>query len=135
MLRKIVLVAALALTLVSMLIPEQRTAPYLREAAARYQADLLLVMQPSCRSFERYRVLRSEQSRAWCVVEAVLLDLRTGLVPFVATATQNFDAEQSPDDFGFRETILRAQIDALDEALAEISGAVTVFLDQSAAGA
>ncbi|MCH7830604.1 MAG: hypothetical protein IIB75_08610 [Proteobacteria bacterium] len=42
----------------SILIPKTRTVPHLREAAARYQADLLLVYRSYCMSFERYRFFR-----------------------------------------------------------------------------
>ena len=59
---------------------------FLREAAARYQADLLLLFRSSCRTFERYRLFEQDQARAFCAVESVMLDVRTGLVPFVATA-------------------------------------------------
>lgn len=113
----------------SILVPKERTAPYLREAAARYQADLLLAFRPTCRSFQRYRLFRTETTRAYCSVEAVLLDVRTGLVPFVATATRNFEAEESGDDFNFSETVLRGQLGALAAALKEVSAAVTVFID------
>ena len=37
----------------SILVPKNRTVPYLREAAARYQADLLFVYRSYCQSFER----------------------------------------------------------------------------------
>src|SRR3970040_174781 len=44
----------------SILVPDQRSVPYLREAAARYQADLLLVFRSSCRSFERSRLFQGD---------------------------------------------------------------------------
>lgn len=114
----------------SILVPEQRSVPFLREAAARYQADLLLVFRSSCQSFERYRLLQADQTRAFCGVEAVLLDVRTGLVPFVATSSQTFDAVQSGSDLNFRETVLRAQLDAIATALGDVSAAVVRFVEQ-----
>lgn len=119
----------------SILVPDQRSVPYLREAAARYQADLLLVFRSSCRSFERYRLFQEDQTRAFCSVEAVLLDIRTGLVPFVANSTQTFEAAQSESDLNFRETIMRSQLDSIATALGEISAAVVQFMEQSRDGA
>lgn len=117
----------------SILVPEQRTVGHLREAAARYQADLLLVFRSSCQSFQRYRLFQADQTRSYCSVEAVLLDVRTGLVPFVASSTQNLEAIESEDDLNLRETILRARLRALANALGEVSGAVVQFVERSQA--
>jgi hypothetical protein len=122
-----------AALLPSILVPEKRTVPYLREAAARYQADLLLLFRSSCRTFERYRLFEQNQTRAFCAVESVLLDVRTGLVPFVATATHNYDLERSDEDLTFRETVLKAQLGAVAAALGDVSSAVTRFLEGATA--
>lgn len=115
----------------TMLVPEKRTVPYLREAAARYQADLVLMFRQGCRSFEKYRLFSANQTRAFCSVEAVLLDVRTGLVPFVATATQVFEAQQQDRDLNFRETVLNAQLNAIGTALAEVAQATVRFLESA----
>jgi hypothetical protein len=115
----------------TMLVPEKRTVPYLREAAARYQADLLLMFRQGCRSFEKYRLFSANQTRAFCNVEAVLLDVRTGLVPFVANATQAFEAEQKDRDLNFRETVLNAQLNAIGTALGEVAEATVRFLESA----
>jgi hypothetical protein len=114
----------------SILVPEKRTVPYLREAAARYQADLLLVFRSGCQSFERYRWVGEDQSRAYCAVEAALLDVRTGLVPFVASSTENYDITESETDLNFRETILRSQLAAIAASLQEIAASVVAFLER-----
>lgn len=113
------------------LVPDKRTVPFLREAAARYQADLLLLIRPGCRSFEKYRLFSANQTRALCSVKAVLLDVRTGLVPFVATATQAFRAEQNDKDLSFRETVMKSQLDAIAAALGEVSQATVQFLERA----
>ena len=112
----------------TILIPEQRTVPHLREAAARYQADLLLVYRSACYSFERYRFFAADQTEGACTVEAVLLDVRTGLVPMSSIVSQSFSAEQNAEDFSFRETILRAQLAAVVAALGNVSGEIAEFL-------
>lgn len=114
----------------SILIPQQRDVPRLREAAARYQADLLLVYRSYCRSFDKYRLFRADKSRAYCGVEAVLLDTRTGLVPFTSVATQSYDVVREDTDTNFQETRLRAQLDATANALGSVSKNVVTFLAQ-----
>lgn len=112
----------------SILIPEKRTVPHLREAAARYQADLLIVYRSFCRSFEQHRFFSADKSRAYCGVEAVLLDTRTGLVPFTTVASRTFDVVENQADTNFQETILRAQLAATAQAMSDISSDIVDFL-------
>lgn len=114
----------------SILIPDQKTVPYLREAAARYQADLLMVYRSYCRSFERYRLFAADRSRAYCGVEAVLLDTRTGLVPFTSSVIKSFEAAENSADINFRETVLKAQLQATTDALADVSREIVSFLEE-----
>ncbi len=113
----------------SILIPQKRSVPHLREAAARYQADLLLVYRSHCRSFEKYRFFGTSQSRAFCGVEAVVLDVRTGLVPYTSVASRSFDIKESEDDMNLQETTLKAQLSAVTHALSDISTGLAEFLD------
>ncbi|MEM7002517.1 MAG: hypothetical protein AAF529_17140 [Pseudomonadota bacterium] len=112
----------------SILVPKDRSVPYLREAAARFQADLLLVYKTACRSFERYRLFASDSTRAYCSVEAVLLDVRTGLVPYTISSVRHFDARKSDADINFQEAVLKAQLQAVSGALGEIAAGVVNFL-------
>ena len=54
----------------SMMVPERQSIPYLREAAARCQADLLMVYRSETRTFDRSRFLRPDEVKARCRVEA-----------------------------------------------------------------
>src|SRR5207245_9846806 len=56
----------------SLLVPEKRTVPYLREAAARFQADLLLVYTTRVQTFRQDRFFGTDEVRARCIVESVL---------------------------------------------------------------
>jgi hypothetical protein len=112
----------------SILIPDEKSVPHLREAAARYQADLLMVYRTYCRSFERYRLFAADQSRAFCGVEAVLLDTRTGLVPFTSVVLKSFEAIENDSDLNFDETMLKAQLQATTDALSEVSSEIVTFL-------
>ena len=113
----------------SILIPAKRSVPHLREAGARFQADLLLVYRSHCRTFERHRRFATSRSRAFCGVEAVLLDIRTGLVPFTSVASRSFEIEQSDSDLSFRETIVKAQLAAVTQALSDVSTSLVKFLN------
>ena len=109
--------------------PEKTTIPYLREAAARYQADLLLVYRTDGRAYDRPKFLGPDEVKAKRVVEAILLDVRTGIVPFASTSAQEYTAKKSKDDYGFSETIAKAELKAISLGLVKIADDLVRFLD------
>tara|TARA_R110000868_G_scaffold84511_3_gene238178 strand:+ start:1647 stop:2354 length:708 start_codon:yes stop_codon:yes gene_type:complete len=112
----------------SMLVPEQRTVPYLREAAARYQADLLLAYRTNCQTFEKYKFIDANETKAYCSVEAVLLDVRSGIVPFTVVTNNEFSAKKDQGDTNFNETVKKAEIAAVAKSLKEVAKQLNAFL-------
>jgi len=116
----------------SLLVPEKRTVPYLREAAARIQADLLFVYTARIQSFRRDRFLKSDEVHAQCVAESVLLDVRTGIVVQTGHAIENISMKKTPADLNFGETVGRAQSEARGKAVLSLANAVNAYLAQKA---
>jgi hypothetical protein len=112
----------------SLLIPSKRSVASFREAAARYQAELLVVYQTSCRTYEKYRVFSANTSKSFCNVEALVLDVRTGLVPFTTAATQELSVNQSDNELNFYETRRKAELGAIRDALSRIGASVSAYL-------
>jgi len=110
------------------LIPQKRTIGYLREAAARYQADLLLIYTTDCQQYNKFKFFESDQSRVYCTSESAVLDVRTGIVPFTSTALQSYSAVQSKDDMTFGETIRHAEQKAIEAAVIENANNLVHFL-------
>ena len=113
----------------SLLIPGKKSVPYLREAAARYQADLLLVYLPTTSQYTKYKSFHRDETKASCVVEALLLDVRTGIVPFSTVAVEEYAAAESPDDFSFDETRHKAEEEAVGRALVKVAEELAAFLE------
>ena len=113
----------------TMLVPARRTVGYLREAAARYQADLLFVFRTDCQTFERYRIFAADEVKATCTVESVIIDTRTGIVPFTANASRSFTTRKSRDDTNFGETVRRAELESLAQSLTEIGDRTARYLN------
>ena len=111
-----------------LLIPQKRTVGHYREAAARFQADLLLVYRPSCRTYEKFRFLAPNEAKSFCNVEAVLLDTRTGIVPFTVVASRDFVVRKTSEDFDLNEMRRRAELEALSAALGEAGDELVAFL-------
>jgi len=112
----------------ALLVPDKKTVPHLREAAARYQADLLLVYQSRFDQYYRYRTLRKDEAKARCSVEAILLDVRTGVVPFSSVVTEEYVAKESETDFSFSETVDKAEQEAVGRALLQLADDLNAFL-------
>jgi len=108
----------------SLLVPEKRTVPYLREAAARIQGDLLLVYTTRIETFRRDRLFKTNEVHARCVAESVLLDVRTGIVADTARATENIALTKAASDLNFNETVARAESEARGRAIVSMAQAV-----------
>jgi hypothetical protein len=115
----------------SFLMPGGRTVAHYREAAARYQADLLLVYRSSCRTYDRYRLLAADSAKSFCTVEAALLDVRTGLVPFSVVSTRDFETTRRSGT-SYAEMMRHAELAALADALREAGDAVVGYLQPPA---
>ena len=89
----------------SFLLPEKPSVAHLREAAARYQADAVFVFKSDCQAYERYRMFRASEAKAFCNVEAALLDIRTGIVPFTAQVLRDFTVKKNSSDANMVETV------------------------------
>lgn len=112
----------------SLLVPEKLNVPLLREAAARFQADLLLVYRSPCQRFQDYRMFGTDKAQTYCIAEGVLLDVRTGVIPFSTATTQEVRVEEKPGDVNFYETMQRAEAQATAVALTQLAEELSQFL-------
>jgi hypothetical protein len=115
----------------SLMTPEKKTIPYLREAAARYQADLLLVYRSANRFYTRSKIFRSDEAKANCIVEAILIDVRSGIVSFTSVSSKQYTVTKSKEDYDFSETIAKAEINAVSKALKDIGDNLLKFLEKA----
>ena len=114
----------------SLLVPEKRTVPYLREAAARFQADLLLVYTTRVQTFRQGRLFSADAVRARCIVDSVLLDVRTGIVVHSAELAESVEAKKAQGDLNFSETVAKAEANATGKALLKDAGAIVAYLHE-----
>lgn len=117
----------------ALLTPERQTVPYLREAAARYQADLLLIYRPRCASYDKYKFFSASETRAYCSVEAVLLDVRSAIVPFTAVSTNNVATSEAAGDMNMSEVSKRNELVAIGQSLGEVARKLVQYLEKSPA--
>ncbi|MCG7560812.1 MULTISPECIES: hypothetical protein [Pseudoalteromonas] len=113
----------------AMLVSEKRSVSTLREAAARFQADLLLAYTSSCYSYQKYKFIDPNNSKSYCSVESILLDIRSGVIVKSIVSTEDFIASKASTDTNFRETMKRAELEAVAAALGNVASEVTSFLN------
>jgi hypothetical protein len=112
----------------SLMIPKQMSIPVLREAAVRMQADLLLVYRVGSDTYSQYRVFAKDQVKAYSTCEVVLLDVRTGLVPFTRVISRERLELKQPSDLDLTETMRRAEQASTVEALKAAADELVVFV-------
>ena len=118
----------------SFLLPQEKTVPLIREAAARYQADWVLVFASRSLPRERDRLLGDDEARVTTLVECAVLDVRTGTIPFTSTAVRERTEKKRDDDYSLADTRLRAEMRAIDAAMGENVDNLLRFLGRVTAG-
>ena len=112
----------------SLMIPRQLSLPTLREAAVRMQADSLLVYRVGGNAYTKYRLFAKDKAKAYSTCELVLLDVRTGLVPFARVVTRERLELKQSTDFDLTETTRRAEEGAATDALRAAADELANFI-------
>jgi hypothetical protein len=113
----------------ALLTTRRATVPQLRAAGARSQADLLVLYRVETRTFQRRAFLAPVETRAYSNLEALLLDVRTGLIPFSTVVSANFEAEKTREEHDASETRRHAELQAVGAALEQLGREVRTFLE------
>ena len=99
----------------------------------RILSFLLLLSLNCCLSgqilFEKDRLIGKKEAKACSTVEAILIDVRTGIIPYSTIATETFTATKTEQDLNFQETTMRAQQEATGKALSKVADDVVKYLD------
>lgn len=114
----------------SMITSRNVTLTNLRESAVRLQADLLIIFSTKSDIYYKYKAFRKDQAKAYATIETVLLDIRTGVVPFSSIITKERLIQKEDKDLNITETQKRAANEAVIAALSESSKALVEFLNK-----
>ncbi len=117
-----------AAALPTMLVPRQPTISMLRQAAVRTQANLLLVYRTTSDVYYDYRLFKVDQVKAYSTVEAILMDVRTGIIPFTSVATKDILSDRLDKDVDREEAMKRVQKQASLLSLTTVSNDLAKFL-------
>lgn len=112
----------------SLMIPSRLSIPTLRESALRMQADLLVIFRVGSDSFSQSRVFSKDKAKAYSTCEVVLIDTRSGLVPFTRVVNREHLESRETGDLDLSETLRRAERIASTEALKAAGDDLAKFL-------
>lgn len=115
----------------SLLTPKEATVPLLREASVRLQADLLLVFRVSGDIYHKSMFLAKDKVKAYSTCEVVLLDVKTGIIPFTTIVTEETERRKKSEDLDVNETMRKAEKEAVLLSLSQASEQLVEFLNSA----
>ncbi len=117
-----------------LLMPTELSAGTMRAAAARYQADWVLVFQTRTSILTKTPFLGEHQSRAFCAAECMVVDVRTGLIAFSAQSRVSLTEKKGDEEWTLEETNSVVEQAAIEEAMGLNMEKLLAYLNQAKAG-
>jgi hypothetical protein len=102
----------------------------IREAAVRMQCDMALVYTVSGDYYARTKFFNSPDLKAFATTELLLMDVRTGLIPFSTTVTKDVLTKKSKEDMDFEQTRDRVLNEAALATINDIGNKIVGYLGQ-----
>jgi hypothetical protein len=102
----------------------------LRESAVRMQADIVVAYVINSDIYTKYRGFKQPNIKAYATTQLVIMDVRTGLVPFSTIVTRDFLALKKKEELDVVEARNRVQTEAVLLTINEIGNQVAQYLNK-----
>lgn len=112
------------------LLPAPATFTGIREAAVRIQADIVIVYSVNGGLYSKYKLFSAEKYKAFATTQLLVMDVRTGLVPFTEVSTKSYESQKEKSDFNDDEARRRVQEQAVTQTLDVICQSINRFLSK-----
>jgi len=100
----------------------------IREAAVRMQADIVVVYSITGDIYSKYKFFTKPDIKAFATTQLIILDVRTGLVPFSTIITKDFLSQKKKEEIDNAEARNRIQHEAVLLTINEIGQKMTEYL-------
>ncbi|QEC45255.1 hypothetical protein [Pseudobacter ginsenosidimutans] len=100
----------------------------LREAAVRLQSDLVVVYSIASDIYSRYKPFSNPDLKAFATTQLILLDVRTGMVPFSTIVTKDQLSKKTKSELDNAQAAARVQHEAVLLTIDESSRQMLDFL-------
>jgi hypothetical protein len=101
----------------------------IREAAVRMQADVVVVYAVTSDIYSKYKLFSKPDMKAFATTQLIILDIRTGLIPFSTIATKDFLSQKKKEELDNTEAASRIQNEAVLLTISDIGQKITDFLN------
>lgn len=103
---------------------------HLREASVRLQADLLLILSARSDIYHKYKVFKKDRVKAFASCEGLLMDVRTGMIPFSDVLTADNEIVKEKSDWNIDAARTRASNGATLSVLSGLGKNIVEFLEE-----
>ena len=100
----------------------------LREAAVRMQSDIVLVYSITSDIYSKYKLFSRTDIKAFATVQLIILDVRTGLIPFSTIVTKDTVSQKRNEELDVTEARKRIQNEAILQAINDIGQKINDWL-------
>lgn len=111
-----------------LLISSNPTFTNIREAAVRTQSDIVVVYSITSDLYSKYKLFSKSEIKAFATTQLIILDVRTGLIPFSTMVTRDFQSKRTENELNDSEAANRIQNEAVLLTIEEISRRLNNFL-------
>ena len=101
----------------------------IREAAVRMQADMVVVYSITSDIYAKYKFFSKADIKAFATTQLIILDVRTGLIPFSAIVTKDYLSQKKKEELDNSEASSRIQNEAVLLTINDIGQKITEFLN------
>ena len=101
----------------------------IREAAVRMQADVVVVYAIASDIYSKYKLFSKPDIKAFATTQLIILDVRTGLIPFSTIVTKDFLSQKKKEELDHAEAASRIQNEAVLLTINDIGQKITEFLN------
>jgi hypothetical protein len=117
-------------TIPDLLVAKPQTFTNIREAAVRLQADIVVVYSITTDIYSKYKLFTRPDIKAFATTQLIILDVRTGLVPFSTIVTKDQLSKKQENELDNSEATNRIQKEAVLMTIEEIGKKLTDFLNK-----
>jgi hypothetical protein len=100
----------------------------IREAAVRMQADVVVVYAITSDIYSKYKLFSKTDIKAFATTQVIILDVRTGLIPFSSIVTRDFLSQKKKEELDRAEAASRIQHESVLLTINDIGQKITTFL-------
>lgn len=112
-----------------LLISQNPTFTTIREAAVRTQSDIVVIYSITGDIYSQYKLFSKTDIKAFATTQLIILDVRTGLIPFTTIVTKDFKDKRNASDLNDNEALNRIKSQAVILTIDEIGKQITGFLN------